>query len=617
MKSIIRLFQLLLIPTGVLSLTRLIFYLWNIDLYENLPLSVFIFGLHFDLAALCIYFSPFIFFYLLSNHFQKLRIVEKIFFIVGILSISLMNLIDTAFIAYSNKRSGIELFAMNKNEGELLGLLPSYIKDYWFLIILLVVIMYLSIKLYHKLSDHSATFSIKQVLLYIAIIVLVIFGIRGRFINISARPLDIVDASTYTKVSYIPVVLNTPFVMIKSMEKASLETVYYFSDNELNNVFSLKKNYFKPNKSEIKPNVFIIILESFGPGYIGALNNGKGYTPFLDSLMQEGTLFTNAYANGTHSIESVPSLLSSIPSLINEGLIFSSYSNANVNSLPNILGSHGYHSAFFHGAFNGSMNFDSYTKLLGFNEYYGRNEYNNDEHFDGKWGIYDHHFLKFTAETVNQFKEPFLTTVFTLSSHHPYKVPKELENKFKGGDLEIHKTIEYTDWSLNQFFNYAKQQDWYNNTLFVISSDHWAYHKMKHYTSLNRFSIPIAFFHPTDTLLQHKIDTSLISQIDIFPTIMDYLSWNYSFNAFGNSVFDDKASKCFYSLVNGIYQYYENDTLIYFDGEKTTSVFDVKNDVSLKNNLLDSVDKTTHENKIKAIIQQFNNRLISNTLSAE
>jgi len=156
---------------------------------------------------------------------------------------------------------------------------------------------------------------------------------------------------------------------------------------------------------------------------------------------------------------------------MNNSIISSSYSINKVKALPVILEENGYNTSFFHGAFNGSQNFDKYCKQAGFNKYYGKNEYVGPEAFDGKWGVFDEEFLQFFAKEISTFKEPFFTTLFTISSHAPYVIPEKYKNKFPKGKNELHETIAYTDYALKQFFNTAKKQPWYNNTIFIITAD--------------------------------------------------------------------------------------------------------------------------------------------------
>ncbi|MDN3671459.1 LTA synthase family protein [Flavobacterium branchiarum] len=169
-------------------------------------------------------------------------------------------------------------------------------------------------------------------------------------------------------------------------------------------------------------------------------------------------LFKNGFANGKVSIDAVPSILSSIPSLMNNSFISSSYSLNKINGLPKIFKKEGYTTSFFHGAFNGSQNFDQYAEVAGFDQYFGKDQYTGKEAFDGKWGVFDEEFLQFYASKLTSFKQPFFSSLFTISSHNPYIIPEKYKGKFPKGTTVIQESIAYTDFALRKFFNTAKKK---------------------------------------------------------------------------------------------------------------------------------------------------------------
>src|SRR5690606_3286191 len=124
---------------------------------------------------------------------------------------------------------------------------------------------------------------------------------------------------------------------------------------------------------------------SFSKEFFGAFNKDKnngtytGYTPFLDSLTGHSLSFTYSFSNGRKSIDGLPSVVSSIPSL-GVPYFLSPYSGNRINSLASLLKEKGYHSSFFHGAPNGSMGFEAFMNIAGFEAYYGLSEYGDDDH---------------------------------------------------------------------------------------------------------------------------------------------------------------------------------------------------------------------------------------------
>jgi phosphoglycerol transferase MdoB-like AlkP superfamily enzyme len=176
-------------------------------------------------------------------------------------------------------------------------------------------------------------------------------------------------------------------------------------------------------------------------------------------------VFPNSFANGKRSIEGIPAIIAGIPSLLSDPFITSAYSGNNVTSFASLLKKKGYHTVFYHGGTNGTMGFDNFSRLAGFDHYFGRTEYNNDKDFDGTWGIYDEPFLQRTISELNKVNSPFAATIFTLSSHHPYKIPEKYIGKFPEGTLPIHAAVRYADFALEKFFNAASSAPWFKDYL--------------------------------------------------------------------------------------------------------------------------------------------------------
>lgn len=328
--------------------------------------------------------------------------------------------------------------------------------------------------------------------------------------------------------------------------------------------------------------------------------------------MKQSLYCTNAYANGKRSIEGIPAITAGLPALMTEPIITSSYGVNAMTSLANTLEKKGYQTYFFHGGTNGTMGFDNFSKAIGYQHYFGRTEYNNDNDFDGNWGIYDEPFLKRMADEMSTVNAPFFTTLFTLSSHHPYSIPAQYSGKFKPGSLPIHISIRYADYALQKFFEYAEKQQWYRNTLFVITSDHTALSEKQFY--MNRqgmYAIPLVFFSPSDSLIRKEIKTA--QQIDILPSVLSYLNYDEDYFAYGQSIFDSSRSGFAINYLNDSYQWIEdNHAFILNDG--TQNEFYQFEDVS-QNALLTRSDSATIHLKLNAFLQQFTSSLIHNKMT--
>lgn len=615
-----------LLLLGIFSFSRLLFYFFNYNYFHSIKfielIKILISGIRFDISALY-YFN--ILFILLSiipgkfkNHKLYQNIIISLFIVINALLLA-TNFIDTKFFDFENKRLTFDIFSSVWIGKDFRTLLPQFIKDYWYIIIIWGFLVFILIKLYPKLNKSKIEIkqvTVKHILYQIFIFILLMcIGLLGGRGGLQLKPLKVIHAAKYTTARNIPLVLNTPFTLMKSIGSKTLEPKQYFTSEELDSIYSPiinAKNVHVTNKQ----NVIIFILESFSKEYIGALNNGLGYTPFLDSIIEHSLYFPNAFANGKRSIEAMSSIVTSIPSLQDNPYITSKYFSNTVNSIPNLLNELGYHTSYFHGGENGTMGFDLFAKIAGYKEYYGMTEFNNNDYFDGYWGIYDEEFFYFFGKKLSEFKEPFFSTIFTLTSHHPYPIPEKYKGKFPKGNLRIHETIGYTDFALRQFFNSIKNTNWYNNTLFIFVADHTAQAEKKKYNNnLGMYSIPIIFYHPGDNTFKGKSNI-IAEQIDIFPTIMDYLNYNKPFVCFGNSLLNDSIPHFSVNYNNGIYQLIENNFLIQFDGNKTIALYDIKKDSLLKHNLLnDKIENKEIENKLKAIIQSYQERLVNNQLT--
>lgn len=363
-----------------------------------------------------------------------------------------------------------------------------------------------------------------------------------------------------------------------------------------------------------------MILESFGKEYIGALNptleggKYKGYTPFLDSLIQKSMYFEYSFANGRASIDGMPSSLSSIPMFVEAFFL----TPASLNSLTSVAGElrkKGYYTAFFHGAANGSMGFQAFSRAAGYQDYFGRTEFGNDEFFDGNWAIWDEEFLQFYAEKMSEFKEPFSTGIFTASSHHPFNIPERYRSVYPESSLPIHKCIRYSDHALQRFFETASKEPWFKNTLFVLTADHTNQNEHAEYqTEAGIFSIPIIFYTP-DGSLQGK-RPGISQQIDIMPTVLGYLGYDRPYVAFGCDLLNTPPEETYaVNYLDGIYQFFKGDYLLQFDGRQSIALYNFKEDVLLKHNLLGQTDvQQPMENQLKAIIQQYMERMNGNQL---
>jgi phosphoglycerol transferase MdoB-like AlkP superfamily enzyme len=629
-RRIFKIFGLILLALLFYFLCRIEFLVWNWSLFRNkafvdLLIAAFV-GIRFDLSAVLILSSPSLILSFIPWPKKAQTTWEKsIFFIFCCCHIPflILNMIDVEFINFVGRRFTAEtLFIIGESQGKMIGFLSTYWPSFLINGILLALFMKLSWK-FIKTSPLEASKSIwpselKKNLNYWAGHALICFialgasvvGIRG---GLQLKPISFVNANVFTAPVLNNLVLNSSFTLIKSYGKTSLKNAKYF--DQMNVVLGHLNGHLTESSLEgLRPqtpqNIVILILESFGEEYIGPYK-GQSFTPFLDQLKNKSLVFKNAYANGRRSIEGIAAIMAGVPALMSEPFISSNFSTNYFLGLGTLLSPHKYSTAFFHGGHNGTMHFDSFMKSSGIENYYGSNEYNNSADDDGTWGIWDEPFLQFAIKKMNSMPEPFLSSVFTISSHHPFKVPDNYKSKLPDGPLEILKTVAYTDMALAKFFESAEKEPWFKNTLFVITADHTSKHYRTEFENdLGDYNVPLILYHPNFKF--PKMDTDMIAQqIDILPTVLDFLGIaNKEKNYLGSSLFI-KGDKQVVNYIDGRYLLFTRDSsLKWTPGSSDPELFPGPQTEKTKA----MPDKVLLTQKLKATIQYFNQGMWDNKL---
>jgi len=613
---------------------RILFFIYNINLVKIDSVTDFItlsyHGLAFDTTTILYINSLFIIlsvFPLIVNAkkgFQKF--LFYLYFSTNLLAFT-TNFIDFIYYKYTFNRSTRASLDTLENESNKSRLLFNFLIEYWhvfllfFLCAYLWIYLYKKVKIQHHIPNASVKYFAASTLSFLFLTTMCIGGIRGDFSK-STRPINLLDASRYvTDASQADYVLNTPFAIIRTWNTNTFQKVNLVSKATIDSLIVPIKQYH--NNPKTKPNVVILILESYAKEYISAFNkdnkipNYKGYSPFVDSLAQHSMIYTNAYANGYKSIHGMSSVIAGIPSF-KDAFTSSPFPKQKIESLVSILKSEGYDTSFFHGAPNGSMGFLGFGNILGYDHYYGKNEYNNDADFDGSWGIWDEPFMQYFNKTLSQKKAPFMATLFSVSSHEPYVIPEKYEGKFPKGDNPIHQCIGYTDYSLKQFFKAAKKEAWYQNTIFVLVADHDNLIYYPEYGKDQNFhTVPILFFTPNE---KYKgVNKDWAQQIDIYPTLLDMMGYDKPFRSWGRSLIsNDKVKPFVMRYSSDKYQMMSGNYICTFDGEKAVGFYN-KEDKELKNNLISH--RTTEMNllelRCKAFLQDYMERIIDKKLTSK
>ena len=614
------------------SLCRIGFFIFNYKMFPGVSFSQLITilkgGLVFDISAVVYLNILFILLHIIplevryNDVYQT--VLKYIYFITNGIAIA-MNGMDFVYYRFVDKRATADVFKTFEHETNLVKLFFRFLYDYWPATLFTLFAWFLMVYFYDKVktekpgSVNKIGYYSVNILMIPLIIALVIGAARGGYKH-STRPITISNAARYVDTPRdVAIVLNTPFSFFRTFDKKVLVKYKFFDNEQLNKLYN---PHYIPAKTKpfSNDNVIIIILESFAREYIGSLNRGleggtyEGYTPFIDSLISVSLTFDVSIANGKKSIDAMPSILASVPSLETPYTI-SHYANNQINGLPELLKRKGYYSAFFHGAPNGSMGFDSFSKIAGFDDYFGLDQYPSKSDFDGMWGVWDEPFFKFFAGKLNSFKQPFLVSIFSVSSHHPFKVPEKYTGKFKKGPAPIVEVVGYTDFALRELFDEISSSPWFKNTLFVITADHTneSIHK-EFQNNFGAYSIPIIFFKPGSDL--RGIKNRIAQQIDIMPTVLSYLNYDEEYIAFGNNLLDDSSESFAFNTSGSNYHLYMQDHILEMIDNKPIGLFNYKNDIYLEQSLIGKEPELQlkMEDKLKAIIQTYNSRLIDNNM---
>ena len=596
-------------------------------------------GFMFDSSAIMYTMSLYIVMMLLPLHLKERRGYHKVckwlFVVVNTIALA-VNLMDAVYFQYTSRRTTSTVFGEFSHENNLAGVFGIELVHHWYFVLLAAVLVWLMWKLYVMplLTTEKARSWRYYAVMAGSIIVMIpamIGGMRGGFAH-AIRPITVSNANQYVdRPIDAALVLNTPFSLLRTLGKDVFHNPHYYSNEaQLSAVYT--PIHLPDSAACFTPkNVVVIIVESFGKEYTGFFNANldgrryKGYTPFTDSLLSQSLTFKYSYANGRKSIDAMPSVLSSIPMMVEPFFVTPASMNT-LSGLARQLDGKGYTTAFFHGAQNGSMGFQAFARATGYQQYLGRTEYNadpttgGDKDYDGMWAIWDEPFLQFMAHKLNTFKQPFMATVFTASSHHPFKVPNELEKDYPDeGDQPIHKCIRYTDMALRHFFEEASKQPWYENTIFVLTADHTNQSSHDVYkTDLGIYSVPIAFYSPDGSLPAALLENVVMQQSSIMPTLMGILEYDKPYLAFGCDVLNTPVEQTWaFNYNNGIYQYIKGDWMMQYDGDKVKSMYRFKTDPMLRYNLVGKVpSQELMEAELKAIIQQYMTRMSENRLTA-
>lgn len=538
---------------------RLVFLMYNLGQAATVPpgeiLLSFLVGIRFDLATIFIFNGLILLFMALPgaiNQRARTYLIGNALIVLVNFPVLAVNGIDVVYYGFSEKRLTHELFT---TKSDLSSFRPEMLMEWWYLFVLSGGLLYVLYRVLGRFAKHhleqrkaQPVRSRRQHFLALGAFALVMFaGVRSGLQN---QPLWYGQAFLGETVFGGNLGLNSGYTVVSSLDLWQSEPVQLvdpprgraIAQAMVRNTFDgpfvspeypfLRKASFP--EPERRHNVVVLIIESLNAEKMGAINGAppaQSLTPFLDSLSAIGRLYTRFYANGTRSVESIPALLNSMPEVFFRPTIGSRYAENTHYGLGQMLRDRGYRTAFFCGAHNGSMGFDQYAEISGFADYYGMDEYPHAERdFDGYWGCYDGPVLEWMADTQDQFQEPFLSVFFSISNHHPFRLPPRGNADIARLPLPpMDKTIRYTDRVLEQYFAQVREYDWFEETIFVITGDH-CFHadEQRDRPVMENFHVPLLLIGPGITPGR---DDRTASHVSVLPTLIELLrldTWHSS-----------------------------------------------------------------------------------------
>lgn len=628
----------------LLWLTRLFFIFHNYDSVgihsTNEFLRTCFYGLRFDLVAVAYFNILFILLRILpftftSNRFY-LHITDAIYYITNSLLLAI-NIGDTPFFRFTGSRlrwSTLMGITADPNWG---GEILACFGAYWSVFlgaafsIVSLIWLYKRVDIIPNEQLFPHTQRCRKIIARTAAFLLLagatFLSMRGRIGN--GVPLSIADAEWYIReASQINAVLNSPFCIVRSLNKHNeIEPLVFFSDDEL---AEIRSSLHKGKAGQLTgKNIMVITIESGGSVWFDSLcripnNDIAGCTPFLDSLISKSLSCRHTVATGIRSVEGITAIYGGFPMFTPFIYMLSPYNSNMLDAPARLLKNEGYSTIFYFGCNHGSFHIDQTAHASGFSRIIDREIYGDDSEFDGHWGIFDHAMGEYAAEDLSTIREPFFAGWFTLNAHNPFTKPEHWHpDGYLHPEASAQRGMEYTDRALRHFFEIAKQQKWYNNTIFVITADHGNrdLKNTPYDTPYIKYLIPFILYTPDGSIEPGHIDDRMMTQFDIAPTILGLVNYPHDYIALGTDLFDTQTERYAIGFTDNQYRVTGLRYVVLLSSDATTvqSVFDIAADPLMTSSTNEFDHEEIHKmvHWAQAFLQDYTQRIINDQLSIQ
>jgi hypothetical protein len=615
---LLRLLRLLVVLLILYAIFRIVFLIVNQSGPVSNPGAVIYWAIRLDIAAIFLTNLPFLLYYLLIDPYVPAR--RSTLFIVLFLSLLnlpfiALNILDAVYFPYHQRRVNSDLYIIAADS---LAAKDFFLTYFWPFILLFLLLATLFVVVIVKIFRHASV--PPRIPLRLSIITTAIAGgialiaIRG----VDERPIMPFTPLLHIEARHQPLVSNATLSFAYSAigSRDRLVPKNYMPNEMVDSMVPVIKQY--PRLDTVRRNIVLFILESVNAFDLQIGHPGKAFTPFMDSLMMKSTVFTNAFANGHQSNQGIVALLAGIPTFTDVPYFHSPYAGNHLAAAPELLREEGYKTHFFYGAGPDHFGFEKFGRIAGVSQFYNRETYGRKEHYDGNWGVYDHHFFDYAATTLAQETSPFFATIYNVSTHPPFAIPDEhrRDARFSRGSAS-QRSISYLDYSLEIFFKKIRSTPWFNETVFFFVADHalWGNDPARP-KELDAFRIPMFVYDPT---AGGRIENNTVQQIDVMPSLLQAAGYNSPFFALGNSVLSGAGGVAF-NRMGEIVQVTNDDFLLGYNEALDTVVYLYNHaiDPSCRHNLSSDPLSTAHKQRlltsVQAFLQQYQNRLIANRL---
>lgn len=581
MKLIKELFKVYLLFVALFLIGRFFFYLLYFERFNDISflesLLTFIYGLRMDTIVICIILViPTIFLAItpkiFSNFISKFLNIYILFFLVIALFIECASF---PFFAQYDLRPNYLFIEYLEYPQEVTSLL---FKDYKFQFIAVFILIIATIRIYSKSKfiNFEQVFKqnyISRILILAPILLVLFLGIRS---SLGHRPVNISDA------------LYSENRVINEITKNSLHSLgyaYYSNKKAENNISKYgkidikeaykvaslaigidykdeKKPFYREVKSKLaskkQKNLVIFIQESMGAQFTGFIGK-QNFTPNLDNLAQDYLSFTNLYSNGTRSVRGLAALTSGTLPINGVEVIKRNKSQEDYFTVASLLKPYGYKSSFIYG---GEARFDNMKGWYlgnGFDEVIEQKDFTNPI-FTSTWGVSDEDLVIKANEKFKSYyenKEKFVSVMFSSSNHMPFELPdRKIEFEKNIPKTSVENAIKYADFAIGKFFELAKKEDYFKDTVFVVIADHNVRVYGDQIVPIDMFQIPAVI---VSSDIPHQIFTNLTSQSDVLATALDLIGIDLSYPILGNSIFKDNKKNINLMIFDEIYAYRKED----------------------------------------------------------